>query len=123
MRKRKFLTVANKKKARQFLKEYLLTDVLPEEEYLNTLEKCRKDAERVEVYGARRFLTASLVAEWLRGLPLGTEYMTFDICKMILSAVEKDSSVEDFGKVYVETMVDIDNYYWNTLAEIIFFCN
>ena len=123
MKKRKFLTVANKKKARQFLKEYLLTDILPEEESCNTLEKCRKEAERVEVYGARRFLTVSLVAEWLRGLPLSNEYMTFSICQMILSATEKDRSVEDFGSVFIESMTDIDDYYWNTLAEIIFFGN
>ena len=119
MNKRKFLTDSRKRKMTEFLRGYLM-EVLQEEEYLNTLDKCREEARRVECYG-RRILTPGLVSDWLRGLPIGCAYMTYGICVMLLKAVGfKEEDVNKFDTVWVESMVDIDNFYWETLGMIIY---
>lgn len=116
--KRKLLTVENKRKLEEFLKEYL-SEVLKEEEYINTFSKALKEAERVEVYGNIRNLTHHLIAEWLRGLPIGTEYRTYNIVCMLLKAV---TGSEDYNqmKEYKEDDYELDCYYWETLGLIIF---
>lgn len=122
MSKRKFLTVERKRKMTEFLRGYLL-EVLQEEEYLNTLDKCREEAEeasRVERYG-RRALTPALVSDWLRGLPIGCAYMTYGICVMLLKSVGmNEEDINKFDGVWVEDTVDIDDFYWNTLGRIIY---
>lgn len=119
MSKRKFLTDSRKRKMTEFLRGYL-TEVLEEEEYLNTLGKCREEARRVECYG-RRVLTPALVSEWLRGLPIGCAYMTYGICVMLLKSVGMDEEdINKFDGVWVEDMVDIDDFYWDTLGRIIY---
>lgn len=116
--KRKLLTVANKEKIEGFLKDYL-SKVLEEEEYINTFSKALKEVVRVEVYGNIRVLTHCLIAEWLRGLPVGTEYRTYNIVCMLLKAV---TGSEDYNqlKEYKEDDYELDCYYWETLGLIIF---
>ena len=107
------------KKLTDYLKE-----VLNEEENYSTFEDLYQEAERVEVYGNIRYLTPSLIAEWLRGLPVGTEYATYDICVMILDFLNLDKSyagkLGDDDSIYVESQTDIDSYYWTVLGDIIY---
>lgn len=119
MGKRKFLTVERKRKMTEFLRGYLM-EVLEEEEYLDTLGKCREEARRVECYG-RRILTPALVSDWLRGLPIGCDYMTYKICIMLLKSVGmNEEDMSKFGTVWTEDIVDVDTFYWNTLGRIIY---
>ena len=108
-----FLTQKNQKIVARELKNYLL-DVLKEEEYLNTLKKCYKDAQRVKCYGNHTTLTVKDVDDWLRGLPLATEYVTYNICKMLFSFVglNYDTDADRFQ----EDSYDLDCYYWHILA-------
>lgn len=122
MRRTKILTEKNKfilfRKLTGYLKE-----VLDEEEDNPTFEDLYQEAERVEVYG-NRHLTPALIAEWLRGLPVGTEYVTYKICIMILRFLDLDESyagkLGDGDSIYVESQTDIDKYYWETLGDIIY---
>lgn len=113
-----FLTVENKRKITKKLEEYI-REVLQDEEYLNTFEKCREDAKRVECFHGE-LLTVGHIEYWLRGLPLGTRYVTYNICLMLLSFV--NVSEDDFytKHLYKENPVDLDNYYWKLLARLIF---
>ena len=123
MNKRKILTDNNCDILYNKLKEYL-SGVLEEEEYINSYEKAWKHAYNVEVYGTRRYLTPDLIADWLRGLPLGTIYCTYNICCMLFDFLDLDSKeVEELGEessVYLESQMDLDTYYWNTLGRIIY---
>lgn len=123
MRRTKILTKKNKailyKKLTGYLKE-----VLDGEENYSTFEDLYQEAKRVEVYGNIRYLTPSLITEWFRGLPVGTEYVTYDICVMILRFLNMDESyagkLGDEDSVYVESQTDIDSCYWETLGDIIY---
>lgn len=123
MKKEKILTRKN-----QFILYTKLTDylkeVLEEEEYYVTFEDLYKEAERVKVYGNIRHLTPALITEWLTGLPIGTEFVTYNICVMILDFLKLDKSyaekLGDADSVYVESQTDIDSYYWTTLGKIIY---
>ena len=123
MRRTKILTKKNQavlyKKLTESLKE-----VLSEEENYSTFEDLYQEAKRVRSYGNKRYLIPSLIPEWLRGLPIGTEYVTYDICVMILGFLDLDKSyagkLGDDGSIYVESQTDIDRYYWDTLGEIIY---
>lgn len=123
MGKTKILTKKN-----QFILYTKLTDYLKEvldgEEYYSTFEDLYQEAERVEVYGNIRYLTSSLITEWLRGLPISTEYVTYDICIMILRFLNLDESyagkLGDDDSIYIESQTDIDSYYWETLGNIIY---
>ena len=123
MRRTKILTKKNRfilyKKLTGYLKE-----VLDGEENYSTFEDLYQEAERVEVYGNIRYLTPSLITEWLRGLPVGTEYVTYDICVMIMGFLNLDKSyaakLGDDDSVYIESQTDIDSYYWETLGNIIY---
>ena len=70
MRRTKILTEKNKfilyKKLTDYLKE-----VLDEEEDYSTFEDLYQEAKRVKSYGNIRYITPSLITEWLRGLPVG----------------------------------------------------
>ena len=122
MRRTKILTEKNKfilcRKLTGYLKE-----VLDGEESYSTFEDLYQEAERVEVYG-NRHLTPALIAEWLRGLPVGTEYVTYNICIMILRFLSLNESyagkLGDGDSIYVESQTDIDKYYWETLGDIIY---
>lgn len=65
-----------------------------------------------------------MITEWLQGLPVGTEYVTYDICVMILRFLNMDESyagkLGDEDSVYVESQTDIDSCYWETLGDIIY---
>lgn len=106
------------------LREYLLS-VLAEEEYYNTLEKCREEVRRTQGYLlARGRQLPFCCSEWLRGLPIGVEFMTWNICKMIFDWL--GWSYDDnfsLGKLYVGgrkfDTLDLDNLYWKLLGEII----
>ena len=123
MRRIKILTKKNKailyKKLTNYLKE-----VLDGEENYSTFEDLYQDAKRVKSYGNIRYITPSLITEWLRGLPVGTEYVTYDICVMILRFLNLDESyagkLGDEDSVYVESQTDIDSCYWETLGDIIY---
>ena len=123
MRRIKILTKKNQvilyKKLTGYLKE-----VLDGEEYNSTFEGLYQEAKRVKVYGNIRYLTPSLITEWLRGLPVGTEYATYDICVMIMGFLGLDESyagkLGDDDSIYVESQTDIDSYYWETLGDIIY---
>ena len=122
MRKTKILTKKNKAILYKKLTDYL-KEVLDEEENYSTFEDLYQEAKRVKVYGNIRYITPSLVTEWLRGLPVGTVYATYDICVMILRFLNLDESyakkLGDEDSVYIESQTDIDSYYWETLGNII----
>lgn len=123
MGKTKILTRKN-----QFILYTKLTDylkeVLDDEENFSTFEDLYKEAERVKVWGNVRHLTPALITEWLAGLPVGTAYMTYDICAMVLGFLNLYESyagkLGDDDSVYVESQADIDGCYWATLGEIIY---
>lgn len=123
MRRTKILTKKNQVILYKKLTEYL-KEVLDGEEYYSTFEDLYQEAKRVKVYGNIRYLTPSLITEWLRGLPVGTEYVTYDICVMILRFLNLDESyagkLGDEDSVYVESQTDIDSYYWAVLGNIIY---
>ena len=107
------------KKLTEYLKE-----VLDEEENYSAFEDLYQEAKRVKSYGNKRYLIPSLIPEWLRGLPIGTEYVTYDICVMIMGFLNMDKSyagkLGDDDSIYIESQTDIDSYYWDTLGEIIY---
>ena len=116
-RKKKFLTIKNMEKLEAFLTDYL-KKVFEEEEYIIDFKKAYEEAYRVEIYGNRRFLTSGYIADWLRGLPLGVEYATYNIICMLLKAL---SGSEDYKQLenYLEDDCTLDYYYWETLGKII----
>lgn len=123
MRRTKILTKKNQVILYKKLTDYL-KEVLDGEENYSTFEDLYREAKRVKVYGNIRCLTPSLITEWLRGLPVGTVYATYDICVMILHFLGLDKSyaekLGDDDSIYIESQTDIDSYYWDTLGEIIY---
>jgi len=123
MGKTKILTKKN-----QFILYTKLTDylkeVLDDEENFSTFEDLYQEAERVKVYGNIKYLTPALITEWLTGLPIGTAYITYNICVMILDFLNLDKNyagkLGDDDSIYVESQTDIDSYYWKTLGDIIY---
>lgn len=115
--KKKFLTLENKKKLESFLTKYL-KEVLSEEETVTDFKKAYEEAYRVEIFGSRHFLTAELVSNWLKGLPIGIEYMTYNIVSMFLKII---TGSDDYMQLenYLEEDFDLDCYYWETLGKII----
>ena len=104
------------------LKKYL-ADVLADEEYCDTFEKCQAEVRRVE--GS---LSAHNASEWLRGLPIGVEYSTWNICVKIFNILGwKFDPLFSLGRVRVQKgnfkfgvdSYDIDCLYWEILGEII----
>ena len=123
MRKTMILTKKNKAILYKKLTDYL-KDVLKDEEYYSTFEDLYQEAKRVKCCGNIRYITPSLITEWLQGLPLGTEYITYNICVMILGFLNLDKNcaekLGDDDSIYVESQTDIDSYYWETLGDIIY---
>lgn len=118
MKRRHVLTQKNRRKIYVGLKKYL-NEVLQDEEYTNTMEKLKIDAIRVECYQASPFLSARKCSKYLRGLPISTEYVTYNIVGMLLSMVNINR--EDFNNgLYVEDAFDLDNFYWDCLGYIIY---
>lgn len=116
-RKQQFLTRKNRKTLEAFLTGYLKS-VFSDEEYIVDFKKAYDEAYRVEIYGNRRFLTSGYIADWLRGLPLRTVYITYNIVCMLLKAV---TGSEDYSQLenYSENDYALDTYYWETLGRII----
>ena len=123
MRRTKILTKKNQVILYKKLTEYL-KEVLDEEENYSTFEDLYQEAKRVKLYGNKRYITPSLITEWLQGLPISTAYTTYDICVMIMGFLDLDKSyagkLGDEDSIYVESQTDIDNYYWTTLGDIIY---
>lgn len=128
MRRTKILTKKNQVILYKKLTDYL-KEVLDEEENYSTFEDLYQEAERVKVYGNIRYLTPSLITEWLQGLPIGTEFVTYNICSMILCFLNmykgyvrfwQDGKLGDDDSIYVESQTDIDSYYWDILGKIIY---
>ena len=123
MRRTKILTKKNKVILYKKLTDYL-KEVLDGEENYSTFEDLYREAERVKLYGNIRCITPSMITEWLQGLPVGTEYMTYNICVMILRFLGLNESyaekLGDDDSVYTESQADIDSYYWTTLGKIIY---
>lgn len=123
MGKTKILTRKNQSILYKKLTDYL-KEVLDDEENFSTFEDLYNEAERVKVYGNIQYLTPALITDWLTGLPIGTAYMTYDICVMILDFLNLDKNYA--GKlgggdsIYVESQTDIDRYYWEALGDIIY---
>lgn len=110
---KRVLTEKRKEKLYAFLKNYLV-EVLEDEDYLNTFDLVYEDAYRVKVYGYLKNLTVDMIKEYLQGLPLGTMYITDNIVDVMCKAVgvaREDKKEND--------MV-LDNFYWHTLARIIY---
>lgn len=118
MARKRFLTNERKRKIHGFLKSYLL-EVFSREECITDFKKAYEEAERVEVYGARKHLTPSLVADWLRGLPLSVSYMTHSIVCMLLEAAT-GSKDQDKIKEFITNDYEIDNFYWEEMGRIIY---
>jgi len=123
MRRTRILTKKNKVILYKKLTEYL-KEVLSEEENYSTFEDLYQEAKRVKSYGNKRYITPSLITQWLQGLPIGTEYITYGICVMIMGFLNMDKSyagkLGDDDSIYIESQTDIDSYYWDTLGEIIY---
>ena len=123
MGKTKILTRKNQSILYAKLTDYL-KEVLDCEENFSTFEDLYKEAERVKCCGNIRYITPSLITEWLQGLPLGTEYITYNICVMILDFLNLDKNyagkLGDDDSIYVESQTDIDRYYWEALGDIIY---
>ena len=123
MRRTKILTKKNHGILYKKLTEYL-KEVLSEEENYSTFEDLYQEAKRVKSYGNKRYITPSLITEWLRGLPISTAYTTYDICVMIMGFLDLDESyagkLGDDDSIYIESQTDIDSYYWETLGDIIY---
>ena len=123
MHRIKILTKKNQVILYKKLTDYL-KEVLDEEENYSAFEDLYQEAERVKACGNVRHITPSLITEWLQGLPISTEYATYDICVMILDFLNMDKSyagkLGDNDSIYVESQTDIDSYYWDTLGEIIY---
>lgn len=123
MGKTKILTKKNQFILYNKLTTYL-EEVMQDEEYFNTYEFLYQEAKRVKVYGHIKYLTPSLISEWLQGLPIGVDYSTYEICVMILDFLNLDKSyaekLGDDDSIYVESQTDIDSYYWKTLGDIIY---
>ena len=119
MARKRFLTELNKRKIHGFLKSYLL-EVFSGEEYITDFRKAYEEAGRAQVYGARKRLTPSLVADWLRGMPLGVSCMTYSIVCMLLEAV---AGSRDYSKINEFTADDyeIDSFYWEEMGRIIYY--
>ena len=118
MARKRFLTEANRRRIHGFLRSYLL-EVFSGEECIKNFREAYEEAERVELYGDRRRLTPSLVADWLRGLPLNVAYMTHGIVCMLLEAVTGSG---DYGGMdgFIEDDVEIDGFYWDEMGRIIY---
>ena len=123
MRRTKILTKKNKAILYKKLTDYL-KEVLDGEENYAAFEDLYQEAERVKACGNTRYITPSLITEWLRGLPVSTEYVTYDICVMVLRFLNLDESyagkLGDDDSIYVESQTDIDDYYWAVLGDIIY---
>lgn len=123
MKRTKILTKKNQVILYKKLTEYL-KEVLSEEENYSTFEDLYQEAKRVKLYGNNRYLTPSLITEWLQGLPISTVYATYDICVMIMGFLDLDKSyagkLGDDDSIYAESQTDIDSYYWETLGNIIY---
>ena len=123
MRRIKILTKKNQSILYKKLTDYL-KEVLDGEENYSTFEDLYQEAKRVKACGNVRYITPSLITEWLRGLPIGTEYATYDICLMIMGFLNLDKSyagkLGDEDSIYVESQTDIDSYYWALLGKIIY---
>ena len=123
MRRIKILTKKNQAILYKKLTDYL-KEVLDEEENYSTFEDLYQEAKRVKVYGNKRYLTPSLITEWLQGLPISTVYATYNICLMIMGFLNLDKryagKLGDEDSIYVESQTDIDSYYWETLGNIIY---
>lgn len=121
--KRKILTVKNQALLYKKLKTYL-EEVLEDEEYFNSFEDLYQEAYRVECCGYIKTLTPVLITEWLQGLPVGTEYVTYFICLMILKWLDLDKNyankLGEDSSIYMESQSDLDSFYWNTLGRIIY---
>lgn len=118
MRRKHVLTEKNRRKLYTELKKYL-NEVLQDEEYTDTMEKLKTDAIRVECYSASPCLTAKKCSEYLRGLPINTEYITHKIANLLLSMVNI-SRVDFDNGLYVEDIYDLDDFYWNCLGCIVY---
>lgn len=123
MRRTKILTKKNQVILYKKLTDYL-KEVLDGEENYSTFEDLYQEAKRVKSCGNIRYITPSLITEWLQGLPVGTEYVTYDICVMVLQFLNLDESyagkLGDEDSIYVESQTDIDSCYWETLGNIIY---
>ena len=123
MRRIKILTKKNKVILYKQLTDYL-KEVLDEEDNYSTFEDLYQEAKRVKSYGNKRYITPSLITQWLRGLPIGTEYLTYGICVTILDFLNMDKSyagkLGDDDSIYIESQTDIDSYYWDNLGDIIY---
>ena len=123
MRRTKILTKKNQVILYKKLTDYL-KEVLDGEENYSTFEDLYQEAKRVKACGNVRYLTPSLITEWLQGLPIGTEYATYDICVMVMGFLNLDKSyagkLGDEDSIYIESQTDIDSYYWETLGGIIY---
>lgn len=112
MNKIKLLTPTRKNILRKHLRQYLV-DVLQEEEYINTFLKAFEESKVVLYQGQQ--ITPKTIEKWLRGLPLGVEYITYNIKKMLLGFLGLLENQDTIEGDYT-----IDCYYWETLGEIIY---
>lgn len=119
MARKRFLTESNKRKIHGFLRSYLL-EVFSDEECITSFREAYLEAERVEVYGARRRLTPSLVTDWLKGLPLCVTFATYNIVCMLMEVV---TGSKDYSKIdgFIEDDSEIDSFYWEEMGRIIYY--
>lgn len=84
--------------------------ILSDEEYLNTYQKVADDIYRVYNYKSR--INLRDVTDWLRGLPLGTPYITVETVKYAREWTK------DIASLTSGTRSEDDCYWW-ALSECI----
>lgn len=87
-----------------------MDDILSDEEYLNTYQKVADDIYRVYNYKPR--INLQDVADWLRGLPLGTPYITVETVKYAREWTKDISSLTSGSR-------SEDDCYWWALSECV----
>lgn len=114
---RRVLTERNKGKLKAALARYM-DEVISDEEYLDTYSRLREDVRRVKCYDGSA-LTCAKCRDYLQGLPIGIEFVTYNICRMLFSFLGMgEEEIQKLGSFWMEDVADLDDYYWHTIAEI-----
>ena len=70
-------------------------------------------------------MSPHIIDSWLRGLPIGIDYVTYNICCMFFRWLDlPEEDVETLGEnssKYEESQSDLDDFYYRTLGKIIYF--
>lgn len=89
-----------------------LEGVLADEEYIKTFDDCAKEVYRVYNYKEKVYMTD--VEDWLRGLALGVDYMTYRTVELAKQFVLPSALAP-----LINGGRTLDDLYWYALADCI----